>query len=308
VAAVAICYTYPVLSEDAPVQSTWGIEDDTELKPKVVGGDPAERGKFPWQVYVRTFYELPDDEIGTASCGGSVVWPGWILTAAHCLYFVDDRQPDQIVVYKPSQIVVYIGDVEWKKGTPVEVKKYFPHEQYDPKTTNNDIALLQLRQQAGSDLWIGILQEADEDRLAGEGTAAIVSGWGATFDPQLLQALGYDASMYTQEMWEDFTQPARLSFTALPIRSLSYCKEIGSAISDKMICAGGLGGKGTCFGDSGGPLVVPADDSRNGYLQVGIVSRALTGNAICGQPGYPAVFTRVSQFSDWMAKIMRENR
>lgn len=288
-----LCFqSQPVLSEDKPAQLTWGMTE--ELKPKVAGGVYAAQGQFPWQVFIRSFFETPEGTL-IGSCGGSIIWPGWVLSAAHCFQEPADK------------LVVYIGDVDWTKAEPVEVIGLFLHDDYDNATTNNDIALLKLKKKVGANRWIGMVQSADEARLAGAGVASVVSGWGAEFDPEILEAYGYDQDMYTKEMWDQFAHPEKMSFTPLPIRERKYCEEIGEAFTDNMICAGGVGGRGPCFGDSGGPLVVPAD-TPNGYLQAGIVSRALTGRAFCGQPGYPGVFTRVSRYNNWIGKVISENK
>lgn len=48
---------------------------------RIIGGALASPGQFPYQVYLQTkfFY-------GDSSCGGSIISPDWILTAAQCVY------------------------------------------------------------------------------------------------------------------------------------------------------------------------------------------------------------------------------
>lgn len=68
-------------------------------------------------------------------------------------------------------------------------------------------------------------------------------------------------------------------------------------INKNRICAGfvGVGGKDSCQGDSGGPIMVP--DGQGGFKQVGISS---FGQG-CAEPNFPGVYTRVSQFSEWIS-------
>jgi secreted trypsin-like serine protease len=54
-------------------------------------------------------------------------------------------------------------------------------------------------------------------------------------------------------------------------------------------------------GDSGGPLMLPIE---NQYYLMGIVSY---GPKICGEPGHPGVYTRVSYFVDWITMKLRNS-
>ncbi len=74
-------------------------------------------------------------------------------------------------------------------------------------------------------------------------------------------------------------------------------------IANTEICAGvPEGAKDSCYGDSGGPLVAKADNSR-GYIQVGVVSWGVQ----CGNPALPGVYSRISQFYDWVKDTVLSN-
>ena len=87
--------------------------------------------------------------------------------------------------------------------------------------------------------------------------------------------------------------------TCLGIVNQQQCATcFGSGINDNMLCAGfAEGGKDTCQGDSGGPLAC----QNNGVWEVqGLTSFDEGG---CSLPNDPAVFTRVTQYLDWINSV-----
>lgn len=73
---------------------------------------------------------------------------------------------------------------------------------------------------------------------------------------------------------------------------------LGISISDNQLCAGGNYGEDTCDGDSGNPLMSVASDA---WIVEGIVS---FGRG-CGLADWPAVYTKVSNYDNWIQSKIR---
>uniref|UniRef100_A0A8D0EDK2 Transmembrane serine protease 2 n=1 Tax=Salvator merianae TaxID=96440 RepID=A0A8D0EDK2_SALMN len=98
---------------------------------RIVGGTTASLGNWPWQVSLH----IQDVHL----CGGSIITPEWIVTAAHCVEGAHSN---------PYYWRVYAGiltqpDMYRTKG--YSVAKIISHPNYDSTTKNNDVALMKLR-------------------------------------------------------------------------------------------------------------------------------------------------------------------
>lgn len=94
-------------------------------------------------------------------------------------------------------------------------------------------------------------------------------------------------------------QSAVKQHVELPLANHDECvkkyKDLGISVSNNQICAGGIYGYDTCDGDSGNPLMRIAVDA---WVVEGIVSFGLG----CGLEGFPAVYTKVSNYNNWIVK------
>jgi len=235
----------------------------------IVGGQVAPPGRWPWLAALID-KEAPDDFLGQF-CGGAVISPRRVLTAAHCVY---DASPRQITVLLGRTRLTGSG------GRHVAVRAIHLDPQW-PREFGRDAAVLTLAAPAG----VPPLALARYGQAAAwaPGATAWAMGWGA---------LNGDYSPGGQIYFAD-----RLRQAAQPIVSDDACENVyggGNAVMTYRrawsLCAGQLaaGGPGTCWGDSGGPLVVGSDGA---WLEVGIVF----GGDGCASPGYYDMYTRADQ-------------
>ncbi|XP_051744607.1 trypsin I-P1-like [Ctenopharyngodon idella] len=244
------------------------------LNVRIVGGEDATAGSWPWQVRIHVHDYL---------CGGTLINKDWVLSAAHCFEESSDiSDPD---------IVMYFGHLNQSGSNPHEIirtaSRIIRHSNYNDQPNNNDIALVQLNSSVPFSDYIKPVCLAAAGSVFSAGTESWVTGWGT------LQS-------------GDTDLPNTLQEVMIPIVSNSDCYKayggINISITSNMICAGLLnkGGKDSCQGDSGGPMVSKKDSL---WIQSGIVS---FGKG-CALPKYPGVYTRVSQYQNWIKSYMGSN-
>lgn len=251
------------------------------IHPQVVGGIIAAPGAWPWQVALVVAAQ-PNPNNGQF-CGGSLIDPEWVLTAAHCVV-------DNGFVSNPTDIDVVLGinrlstgPTTGSSGQRIDVAQVIPFSSFNEFTVDSDIALLRLATPAtltSTVSTIGLIGPGDS-ALVTPGAMATVTGWGNTIAQPIPGGMNFPDDLYQASM---------------PIVSNAICNTSYSGqITNNMLCAGyASGGVDSCQGDSGGPLVVP--NGSGGWLLAGIVS---WGNG-CAQPNLYGVYTRVSQFKGWV--------
>lgn len=265
--------------------SATSADDFTAKQSKIVGGTKAAFGAWPSTVALLKVATIKKVESGNAHysngeliptshanyqaqfCGASLIDSKWVLTAAHC--FVDKKTGAKS---KAKDINVLVGATDLiKDGTRKSIKKILIHPDYNKKTGNNDIALLELETKTE----VASIKIAEKD--ASVGTLATVVGWGA---------LNKDITGFPSELYQ----------VELPLVDHQVCESLygKTEFTDNMICAGyQQGEKDSCQGDSGGPLMARVDGY---YQQIGITSWGIG----CAEPGLFGAYTRLSKFKNWI--------
>lgn len=231
----------------------------------IIGGHPVDIAQSPWTVALSSRDRFGGTRAGQF-CGGVVIGPSLVLTAAHCLSpLVLGAPPQQMHDLK---IIADRTDLLSSKGKEIPVRDTWVNPQYDAATNAGDFAVITLASPLPQSSVIRMAPSGDP--AYAPGTVAAVYGWGDTTGTGK-----YELSLRS---------------ASVNVLSDSVCEraypgsEDGTYQATSMVCAGAVaGGRDACQGDSGGPLVA------QGRL-IGLVS----WGSGCGQAGSPGVYTRVS--------------
>jgi len=229
---------------------------------KIVGGEQATPHEFPWQVgmFIDDMY----------FCGGSIISPEWVLTAAHCT-----SGHRSVEVIAGAQ---YIYGSEASQVRQVSTD-FFEHPDWNPYLLNNDLALIHLSTPLElTDAIAPVCLPSRSSPALKEGDMVTASGWGKVND----DIFGSISDV--------------LNKVTLPILNHAECAAYygDAVVTENVVCMDTTGGHGVCSGDSGGPLTWV----ENGKT----VTRGITSfgpRAGC-LSGYPDGDTRVKNYLDWI--------
>jgi secreted trypsin-like serine protease len=264
------------------------------LTGRIVGGEEVWYGQVPWQVLIkeRRLFGL----LNFRKCGGVLIAPRWVLTAAHC----------NAGFLGSLDVVTGLHDIHEAAETPegesaagkssgsarvqtLHSKRVHIHPEFSRLQLTNDIALIELEGEVKFNENVQPVCLPPRSHSYRDGTPAFVSGWG-----------------YTRYRG---TLPSTLHIVGVPLLNKGKCQSmydkarVSRRINDNVICAGyEQGGKDSCEGDSGGPLMLRQPGHQTWTL-VGLVSNGVR----CAEPNLPGIYTRVSRYLDWIEQVISDH-
>jgi trypsin len=238
--------------------------EDTQQKDEdqrvVGGGEVYPRDRYPYMVSLVKY--------GVSVCGGSLVAPNVVLTAAHCRGHIEEAHVGRYDITPMPKREVY------------EVFKVLEvvHPYYQTRTsTDYDFMLLKLN---GSSSRVPIQIGNLTDAQLASARHLSVAGWGTT-------SFGGPRSHVLLEAVVDWVPHVNCTW--------AYG---ASQVTDSMLCASRMG-VDACQGDSGGPLILKGANPASDLL-VGVVSWGWG----CACPDYPGVYSDVRRATSWLSSVV----
>jgi secreted trypsin-like serine protease len=242
-----------------------------EAQSRIIGGTPVPEGRYPYLAAL--FKRDPKNGLMAQVCGGSLISPTVILTAAHCSDSID------LAIIGLRDITNFQGKGYEYHDISADQKEIYPS--YDPGTHDGDFLLLFLKNPSKATP----VRLNSNPMIPSDGQQLTVIGW------------GLDQTGSPTKIPEETVVQA-VSNSKCTVR---YALAAATSVTHTQLCASGGSTHDSCQGDSGGPLIVKGDNADNDLL-VGVVS----WGSDCADSFFPGVYARVSSVTNWLQSKVPE--
>ncbi|CAG9863829.1 unnamed protein product [Phyllotreta striolata] len=274
--------TPPPPRETAPVGCGYRNPDGIGFSITGADNNEAQFAEFPWMVTVCN----ADEANSRPSCGGALIHPQAVITAAHC---VADKNTRWEIRAGEWDIIKTVEPVPHQE---VRVRSITVHPEFYAGALYNDIAFLYLDKPVVINDNVNTICLPAQD-FQHRVNRCFTTGWGK------------------KHFGEKGQYPVILKKVDLPVVPRDVCQEnlrrtrLGRyfQLHSSFMCAGGEPEKDACNGDGGGPLVCPLEKEPWRYYHAGIVSWGIG----CGNKDVPGVYADVAKFRNWIDEQMALN-
>ncbi|KAK3242640.1 hypothetical protein CYMTET_47663 [Cymbomonas tetramitiformis] len=290
--------TKPQTNKTKDLVISVGARVDTSSR--VVGGDPVlTPGLYGFMVSIQRAYDKDQNSMHAHLCGGSLIAPDLVLTAAHCVYDTADSWPTQANCFTGAHHVG-IGRITLTDSADLRCIEEIPivdvyvHPKYNPRTLSFDVALLRLASKSSyQPITVYDMNDLSQPRVDLSKIVVSSLGWGHTAyrghmsdDLMLMNTFVYDR------------QQCKRNYANVVLSDGSKAGIVGVEFGDHNFCAYHKIDNtviDNCQGDSGGAMFF---EVNNRYYVIGVVSFGY--ECAYRYSIVPGVYANVTHVSDWI--------